>query len=235
MTRSRLRPSLRGTAPGTKVERAAWAAGLGVVVGIDEVGRGAWAGPLTVAALAVPEGRRITRVRDSKALTAAEREALFEPLTAWALGWGVGHVSPNECDQLGMSAAQRLGARRALESMGLMADLILVDGTWDFVGDAAGNAEVRTIVHGDAASLAIAAASVVAKVTRDQIMRDEAENFPAFNFERNKGYPCAQHRASLSGRGPTTIHRRSWSFMDGLPWTGQPRIHPGGSQGVLFA
>jgi ribonuclease HII len=235
MTPARLRPSLRGTAPGTTVERSAWAAGQDVVVGIDEVGRGAWAGPLTVAALAVPRGRRITRVRDSKMLTSAERESLFDPITTWADAWGVGHVSPRECDELGMSEAQRLGAQRALHALGVVPDLILVDGRWDFVGDAAGAAEVRTMIRGDAASLSIAAASVVAKVTRDRIMRHEAAHFPAYNFERNKGYPCAQHRAALAGRGPTTIHRRSWSYMDALPWTGQPRTHPGGSQGVLFS
>ncbi len=226
---ARLRPSLRGKAPGLGMERELWAQGYGVVAGIDEVGRGAWAGPLTLAAVVAPPDRRITRVRDSKMLTAAEREALYDPITAWAQAWAVGHASHAECDQLGMSAAQRLAARRAIEGLGVVPDMVLVDGNWDFIGG--GN--VRTVVRGDTVSLSIAAASVVAKVTRDRIMATEAENFPWFNFERNKGYPCAQHRASLAGRGPTTIHRRSWSFMDGLPWTGIPRTGPAG-QGSLF-
>jgi ribonuclease HII len=226
---ARLRPSLRGKAPGLDIERALWAAGHPVVAGIDEVGRGAWAGPLTLAAVVAPPDRRITRVRDSKMLTATEREALYGPITVWAAAWAVGHASHDECDRLGMSAAQRLAARRALDALGVVPDMVLVDGNWDFIGG--GN--VRTIVRGDTVSLSIAAASVVAKVTRDRIMRAEAENFPAFNFEGNKGYPCAQHRASLAGRGPTTIHRRSWSFMDGLPWTGSRRAGRGG-QGSLF-
>lgn len=226
---ARLRPSLRGKAPGLELERELWADGHAVVVGIDEVGRGAWAGPLTLAAVVAPHDRRITRVRDSKLLTPAEREALYEPIVAWAEAWSVGHATHDECDQLGMSAAQRLAARRALDGLGVIPDMVLLDGNWDFIG----GPNVRTVVRGDASSLSIAAASVVAKVTRDRIMVAEADNYPAFNFERNKGYPCAQHRASLAGRGPTTIHRRSWSFMDGLPWTGQPRVEPGG-QGSLF-
>jgi ribonuclease HII len=226
----RLRPSLRGTAPGMRLERELWDAGCEVVVGVDEVGRGAWAGPLTVAAVAVPRDRRITRVRDSKMLTPTERESLYEPITSWALAWSVGHVTAAECDRLGMSEAQRLGARRALDGLGVSVDMVLVDGTWDFVG----GGRSRTVVKGDATCLSIAAASVVAKVTRDRLMRDESVHFPGYNFERNKGYPCAIQRAALSGMGPCAIHRRSWSFMDGLPWTGQPRLAPGG-QGSLFA
>lgn len=225
----RLRPSLRGKAPGLVLERNLWAEGYDVVAGIDEVGRGAWAGPLTLAAVVVPRQRRITRVRDSKMLMAAEREALYGPITAWAQAWGVGHASHDECDRLGMSAAQRLAARRALDALGVVPDMVLVDGNWDFIGDG----RVRTVVRGDATSLSIAAASVVAKVTRDRIMVEQAESFPAYAFERNKGYPCAHHRAALAGRGPTTIHRRSWSFMDGLPWTGHRRVVPG-AQPSLF-
>jgi len=227
---ARLRPSLRGKAPGLVLERQLWADGCDVVVGIDEVGRGAWAGPLTLAAVVVPRDRRIARVRDSKLLTPGEREALYEPIVQWARAWSVAHVSHAECDELGMSAAQRLAARRALDALSVTPDMVLVDGNWDFIG----GGRVRTVVRGDRSSLSIAAASVLAKVTRDRIMAGEAEHFPAFNFDRNKGYPCAQHRAALAGLGPTPIHRRSWSFMDGLPWTGQPRVTPGG-QGTRFA
>ena len=110
-----LRPSLKGRSPGLDLERRLWASGRRVVVGVDEVGRGAWAGPLTVAAAVLPADRRVYKVRDSKLLTEPEREALYERIAGWCRAWSVGHASAAECDELGMSAAQRLAARRALE------------------------------------------------------------------------------------------------------------------------
>jgi len=214
-----LRPSLRGRAPGLAAERELWAAGADVVVAMDEVGRGAWAGPLTVGAVVVPREGRIYKVRDSKLLTEGEREALFPRVAAWCAGWAVGHASPEECDALGMSAAQRLAARRALAALGVAADGILLDGPWDFVG----SARAVPLVGGDETSLGIAAASILAKVTRDRLMRALAEEFPAYAFEANKGYPGPRHRAALAAWGPTTIHRRSWSFMEGLVWGGVAR------------
>ena len=99
---------------------------------------------------------------------------------------------------------------------------MLIDGSWDFVGG--GN--TTRIVKGDATCLSIAAASILAKVTRDRIMRAEAEHFPGYDFEFNKGYPCPRHKIALRGMGPTTIHRRTWVFMEHLPWTGIPRQRP---------
>ena len=125
----------------------------------------------------------------------------------------MGHASQPECDALGMAQAQRLAARRALAGLGVAPDAVLVDGTWDFVGGAA-----RRLVRGDATCLSIAAASVLAKVTRDRIMRDEAVHFPGYDFEFNKGYPCPRHKAALRAWGPTSIHRRTWVFMDHLVW-----------------
>lgn len=212
----KLRPSLRRTAPGTSFERALWDAGSPSVVGVDEVGRGAWAGPLTVGAVVIPKEPRLYKVRDSKMLTEPERESMLNRITAWAHAWSVGHASPAECDALGMSEAQRLATRRALGGLGIDYDHVLVDGSWDFVGD--GN--TTTIVRGDARSLSIAAASIVAKVTRDRIMRNEARTFPWYAFESNKGYPGPRHRAALQVLGPSTIHRRSWAFMAPLVWSG---------------
>lgn len=197
-----------------------------VVVGMDEVGRGAWAGPLTVGAVIVPADRRVYKIRDSKMLTEHEREALFDRITAWAAAWAVGHASQVECDELGMSDAQRLAARRALDKLGSPPDRILLDGNWDFVG----NGRVRTIVRGDRTSLSIAAASIVAKVSRDRLLRAASESFPMYNFEANKGYPCPLHKAALHAYGPSSIHRRSWAFMDGLAWTGLPRYERPDSQ-----
>ncbi|MDH3753764.1 MAG: ribonuclease HII [Acidimicrobiia bacterium] len=225
-----LRKSLKAKAPSLEVERRLWAAGADVVAGIDEVGRGSWAGPLTLVAAVVPPDRRVYKVRDSKMLTEAERESLFDRVAGWCTTWAVGHASPRECDRLGMSEAQRLAARRALDGLGLPVDQVIVDGKWDFVGG--GNTTM--VVKGDAKCLSIAAASILAKVTRDRMMREAAEHHPGYDFEFNKGYPCPRHRAALRGLGPSAIHRRSWVFMDSLPWTGTPRVVPATAQGSLF-
>jgi ribonuclease HII len=214
-----MRAALRGKAPGLAAERALWAAGHRVVVGLDEVGKGAWAGPLTVGAVVADGQRRITGVRDSKMLTEPEREAMVDRITGWAVAWSVGHASNDECDELGMSDAQRLAARRALDGLGLAPDRVLLDGRWDFVGGGIAD----TIVKGDATSLSIAAASVVAKVTRDRLLREADGAHPGYALADNKGYPCPRHRAALAERGATTYHRRSWAFMDGLPPVGAPR------------
>jgi ribonuclease HII len=209
----------RPTVPSLVRERALWAEGRDVVVGIDEVGRGAWAGPISVGAAVLPRDRRVYRVRDSKMLTETERERLFDRIASWCRAWAVGHASQEECDLLGMSAAQRLAARRAIDALELGVDAVLVDGRWDFVG----HARTTRLVRGDATCLSIAAASVLAKVTRDRLMRGEAEHFPAYDFDRNKGYPCPRHKSALAAFGPTSIHRRSWVFMDHIPWAGVPR------------
>jgi len=183
-----------------------------VVVGVDEVGRGAWAGPISVGAAVLPEGRRVYKVRDSKLLSETERERLFEPVASWCRAWAVGHASQVECDTLGMSAAQKLAARRAIDGLGLVPDEILVDGSWDFVADG----RARRLIKGDATCLSIAAASILAKVTRDRLMRSEAEHYPLYDFEFNKGYPCPRHKLALQAWGPSAIHRRTWVFMDHL-------------------
>lgn len=219
----------RKRGPTLRLEKQHWQSGAAVVAGLDEVGRGAWAGPLTIAAVVLPRDRRVYGVRDSKQLTEARREQLFDRVTEWCDAVGVGHVENDECDAIGMSEAQRLAARRALESLGVVPDVVLVDGPWDFVG----TGSVETIVKGDTVCLSIAAASIVAKVTRDRIMRDAAENYPAFNLERNKGYPCPRHKLALKGYGPTPLHRRSWSFMDNLPWLTR-RSPPANAQAPLF-
>ena len=228
--RPRMRAALRGRAPGLVAERELWDAGHRVIAGLDEVGRGAWAGPLTVGVVVPDRIRRITGVRDSKMLTGSEREALFDRITAWAEAWSVGHASNDECDDLGMSDAQRLAARRALEGLGITVDRVVLDGRWDFVG----GGRARTIVRGDSTSLSIAAASVVAKVTRDRILRDADRLHPGFGFAESKGYPSPIHRAALAQRGATTYHRRSWSFMHGLPAIGEPPRDRAGAPPRLF-
>lgn len=224
-----LRPALKRASPGLAIERELWDAGADVVVGVDEVGRGAWAGPLTVGAAVVPRDRRVYKIRDSKMLTEAEREAIFDRIAGWVRAWAVGHASHEECDRLGMSEAQRLAARRAIAGLGLQPDWVLIDGNWDFVGG-----RTRSIVKGDATCLSIAAASILAKVSRDRIMRAEAEHYPAYWFDSNKGYPGPRHKAALHWLGPSVIHRRSWAFMDGLAWNGLARYERPDPQGRLF-
>lgn len=217
-------------APSLSVEKQLWSEGQEVVVGIDEVGRGAWAGPLTIGAAVLPKDRRVYGVRDSKQLSEARREQLFDRVGDWCVAWSVGHASHDECDRLGMSDAQRLAARRALDALSVRADVVLLDGRWNFVE----GENSRTIVKGDATCLSIAAASILAKVTRDRFMRDAALHHPGFDFEHNKGYPCPRHQVALAGYGPTSIHRRSWAFMDSVPWMGGRLDHAGRSAQLTF-
>ena len=226
----RLRGALQGKAPTTAVERGLWRVGRDVVVGVDEVGRGAWAGPLTVGAAVIPQDRRVYKVRDSKMLSEVEREAIFDRVARWCRSWAVGHATPSECDVLGMADAQRLATRRALDGLGLEPDIVLVDGPWDFVG----TIETRTLVKGDAHCLSIAAASILAKVTRDRMMRAEADHYPHWSFDSNKGYPGPSHTAALQWFGPSPIHRRSWAFMSGIAWNGVGRFERSAPQGRLF-
>jgi ribonuclease HII len=201
-------------APTLRLERELWSAGREVVVGVDEVGRGSWAGPLMVGAAVLPPGRRVYGVRDSKALTESRREGLFDRVAAWCVAWAVGSATQQECDELGMADAQRLAARRAIDGLGVRPDAVLVDGNWDFVG----LGTTRRIIRGDATVLSIAAASILAKVTRDRVMRAEAAHHPGYDFDLNKGYPCPRHKMALQAYGPTAIHRRTWVFMDKLAW-----------------
>jgi ribonuclease HII len=215
--------------PDRSTERMLWTAGHEIIVGLDEVGRGSWAGPLAVGAVVIDRAKRITGVRDSKALSERVREARFDKVARWCSASSVGMVTAAECDAIGMSAAQKLAARRALDELGLVPDAVIVDGPWDFV-----EAGVRTerIVKGDTKCLSIAAASIMAKVTRDRLMRELSQHYELWSFDSNKGYPCPKHKVALQGYGPSAIHRRSWVFMDHLSW---PSLHrPNAVQTTLW-
>lgn len=211
----------RASVPDRRIERELWEAGHDVVVGIDEVGRGAWAGPLVVGAAVLPRDRRVNGVRDSKALTESTRERLFDRVASWCDAWSIGSASHAECDDLGMAEAQRLATRRALAALQVSPDAAVVDGSWDFVSPHVAHVEMR--VKADASCLSVAAASVLAKVTRDRIMREWAEHHDLWSFESNKGYPCPKHRTALLAYGPSTVHRTSWVFMDKLVYDGVRR------------
>ena len=199
--------------PSLDVERRCWEAGEATVVGVDEVGRGAWAGPLTVGAVVVGASGRVNGIRDSKELGPAIRGQLFERIDAWARAWSVGHATSAECDEWGMSEALRRATRRALDGLDVEPDRVLLDGKWNFVDWRPSTA----ITQGDRRCLSIAAASIMAKVVRDRIMAGLAADFAPYRFESNKGYPAPVHRAALATHGPCALHRLSWSFADGLP------------------
>jgi ribonuclease HII len=228
---------MAGRPPTRSLEKELWARGHDVVVGVDEVGRGAWAGPLMVGAAVLPRDKRVNGVRDSKILTEAGREFLFDRIAAWCTTWAVGAASQDECDELGMAAAQRLAARRAIESLAVTPDVAVVDGKWNFVAPHVKAVELQ--VKADLYCLSVAAASILAKVTRDRVMRDQAQHYPNWGFDTNKGYPCPVHKTALQGYGPSAIHRRTWVFMDNyVPWSGAPRRVPAAlrndEQGSLF-
>jgi ribonuclease HII len=214
---------VRGKAPTRRIEQALWGAGYDRVVGIDEVGRGAWAGPLMVGAAVLPRDKRVLGVRDSKMLTERDRERLFDRIAGWCVTWSVGAVSQIECDELGMAEAQREACRRAIAGLAVQPDVAVSDGKWDFVSPTVKRVEMR--VKADRDCLSVAAASVLAKVVRDREMRALADSYPNWSFDTNKGYPCPVHKAALQGYGPSAIHRRTWIFMDHyVPWTGTPRV-----------
>jgi ribonuclease HII len=199
--------------PGVRAERPHWEAGA-TVAGVDEVGCGAWAGPVTYAAVVLPSDRRMYKLRDSKVLTPAERDHLAARIARFAVGVGVGHASNEEIDELGLSGARRLAARRAVDALPLRPDVLLLDGNWDFLADYGTRNEL--LVRGDGRSTSIAAASIVAKVTRDALLTAWNDDHPSYAFASNKGYPTPEHRAALRRHGPCALHRHSWAPIAAL-------------------
>ena len=210
-----------------------WERGHDLVVGVDEVGRGAWAGPLMVGAAVLPRDTRVNGVRDSKLLTEREREALFARIANWCVSWSVGAASQQECDSSACPrprSSPRAGRSRGSTSFPTWPS----DGTWDFVSPSV--AHVELAVKADLRCLSVAAASILAKVTRDREMRQHAVDYPNWSFDTNKGYPCPVHKAALIGYGPSSIHRRTWVFMDHyVPWSAIKRTPPAGQTAVLIA
>jgi len=194
--------------PGLANERGWWAQGA-LVAGVDEVGRGAWAGPVTYGAVVLPTDRRMYKLRDSKMLDPERREELAARIASFALAVSIGHATNEEIDALGMSEAMRLAARRAVDGLKVRPDVCLLDGNWDFLASAGTRNE--RIIHGDTCSASIAAASIVAKVTRDRLMTAACSAYPVYGFSRNKGYPSPEHLRSLGAHGPCPLHRHSWT------------------------
>ena len=198
---------MAGPIPTLKFEKEAWDAGASWVAGVDEVGVGPLAGPVAAAVVALPAGRRFRwygAVRDSKVLSEAHRLVLAPRIQAavpWALGW----ASHEEIDRIGILPARRLCMLRAFERLGVRPDAIISDALDLPLPN------VRPVIDGDALSVAVAAASIVAKVARDQLMDELCGRYPGYGFCQNKGYPTPDHRRQLQRRGPCEIHRRSYA------------------------
>ena len=204
--------AVRRVSPTLNAEMRLRAAGFSRVAGVDEVGRGAWAGPLVAAAVVLPDPREgvptgLEGVRDSKVLSAGERIALYEPIILGALSVGVGAVRAAELDRVGLAAANRLAMIRAVRALSPPADHLLVDA----LGLHGCAIPQTALLHGDALSVSIAAASIVAKVVRDRWMADLDARYPGYDWARNKGYGTRTHRHGLAGRGITVQHRRCFA------------------------
>jgi ribonuclease HII len=201
---------------GYEIERELAAAGLPCVAGVDEVGRGAWAGPAVVCAVVVRSGfpDPLPGLTDSKRITPRRRAALAGELPGWVADHALGEASHEEIDALGMTAALRAAALRALERLNVTPDVVLLDGSHDYIGSPR---RVRCVVKADLRSVSVAAASVIAKVSRDRAMADLGVEHPDFAFEDNAGYPSPAHQEALARLGPTPYHRLSWSYLDDLP------------------
>jgi ribonuclease HII len=184
-----------------------------LIAGVDEAGRGALAGPVVAAAVILPlhdvtSLARLTQVNDSKQLTSNQRETLFALIQEMALTWGVGQVEAREIDQMGILPATKEAMRQAIMALNPVAGFVLVDGNVRLKNVAIPQ---QTIIRGDQLSLTVAAASIIAKVTRDRTMITHAQQYPAYQFEQHKGYGTPQHLSLLAQHGPSTIHRYSFA------------------------
>jgi ribonuclease HII len=202
--------------PGLGSERKLWAKGLHAVAGIDEAGRGAWAGPVVAAAVVLPRGdryllRTLLGVRDSKTLSSRQRERLFPLIVSTASAVGVGMASARFIDRMGIVAATRQAMEMAVANLGLTPDHLLIDAL---------RLELQVpqtaLIKGDATVLSIAAASIIAKVFRDRLLVALAESYPCYGFAAHKGYGTAAHRAALMAAGPCPEHRLSFAPLRGL-------------------
>lgn len=198
--------------PDLYYERGLWRAGLRRVAGLDEAGRGALAGPVAAAAVILPSddphlARTLRGVRDSKQLTPPARERLAPRIKEAALGWGVGFASAQEIDSFGIVAAARLAALRAWEAMQILPDFLLTDFRLELPEL---DIPQTALVKGDQLSLSIAAASILAKTSRDEWMREMDRQYPHYGFARHKGYGTALHREAIARTGCCPIHRRSF-------------------------
>ena len=188
------------------IEDGFYAEGVGVICGVDEAGRGPLAGPVCAAAVILPPHLEIPGLTDSKKLTDRKRRELFPLIKEQAIAYGIGLATEQEIDEINILQATFLAMQRAIDQLTVRPELALIDGNRekDF------GLPVKTVVKGDSLSMNIAAASVLAKVTRDDIMTALAEEYPQYGFEIHKGYGTKAHYAALTAHGPSPIHRRTF-------------------------
>ena len=190
-----------------RYEARAWRSGVGRVAGIDEAGRGPLAGPVVAAAVILAPDRRVASLADSKLLTPERREELFAVIHERALAVGVGVVDHETIDRVNILEATRRAMAGALAALGVVPELVITD----FVALPALPCPQRNLVAGDRRCASVAAASIVAKVTRDRLMLEADRRFPEYGFARHKGYATVEHLAALDRHGPCPIHRRSFA------------------------
>lgn len=200
------------TRPGTGPDYALEAASRAPVCGVDEAGRGPWAGPVSAAAVILDPDRIPVGLDDSKALTERRREALEAEVKAAAIAWGVGFASVEEIDAMNILKATGLAMRRAVEALSPAPAFILVDGSYRFDLPA----PVRPVVKGDSLSVSIAAASILAKTARDRVMLELDRDWPDYGFAAHKGYHSSVHVEALRRFGPCPAHRRSFAPIRAL-------------------
>ena len=177
-----------------------------IIAGVDEVGRGPLAGPVVTAAVILNPDNPIVGLADSKKLTERRRESLVPLIKEHALAWAMGRAEPDEIDELNILQASLIAMKRAVEALSIVPEHVLVDG----IHAPKLNCPVTTIIKGDQSEPAIAAASILAKVARDQEMIALEEQYPGYGFAKHKGYPTKQHQQALLTLGVTDIHRRSF-------------------------
>jgi len=190
------------------LEQSLWDRGLSHVAGVDEAGRGALAGPVVAAAVILPHALLIRGLNDSKQLTPSERERLYAVISCAALGIGVGVVDPDIIDRENIRRANALAMRQAVDALPIHPDHLLIDGM-DTID---GPWPQTPVIDGDAKSLSVAAASVIAKVTRDRMMVEWDRHYPVYGFARHKGYGTAEHIEAINRCGQCSIHRRSFKI-----------------------
>jgi ribonuclease HII len=212
--------------PDTTYEQALWSGGITLIAGVDEAGRGAWAGPVAAGAVILPRRLDLAEclpgVRDSKQMTALQRTRWAEKIRALACAWGVGFSSADEIDALGILPATRLAMQRAIEQLLPAPQHLLVDA----VRLPEVDLPQQALIKGDVRVLSIAAASVLAKTARDALMIELDASYPGYSLARHKGYGTAAHRVAVQSLGPCVIHRRSYAPIRALNLTSSPTPSP---------
>jgi len=191
--------------PNFSQERELWSLGYTAVAGLDEAGRGAWAGPVVAGAAVLSPDTKISGLKDSKLLTPEKRYLLYKGLTT-EIDWAVGIVEPEQIDKINILQASRLAMKTAISALKCRPDFALLDAVR--IGDL--ECRQRAVIKGDRKVMTIAAASIIAKVSRDRLMTQYHKEFPQYGFDVHKGYGTRQHRESLQAHGPSPIHRLSY-------------------------